>query len=380
MTIIRKIAVFVVMLAAACCTIQAQDAVKELYKGQVHVSKVSVFQQDNRVHLRMRVTYSTDLLNRGETLYTAPVLQDRGYNQTFPAMVFNGKSKKWRVRNTDVIVVADDAYGHFHFDIEFSSRYEEWMQGASLCFASEEVLNNKLTNHYMDCVFNHVIVAASDDGQYISPSAVIDTDDYTSYQKTNVKSRIVEQRASAPLARKAETRTSQQGGIIHLRTNLLYDAALLPNLGLEYGVSPKVSVVLNAGGNWIKNDHKHWYWRVLTADVEGRYWLGKRPCYMGFQHKGHHVGIYGAVYRYDIELGGKGQMGDFAYGGGFSYGYSFPIGRRLSLDMALGVGYIGGKYKEYEPQDNCYVWLADKQRHYFGPTKAEVTLVWHLGY
>ena len=46
-----------------------------------------------------------------------------------------------------------------------------------------------------------------------------------------------------------------------------------------------------------------------------------------------------------------------------------------------GLGYVGGKYQEYEPSnDNSghYLWTADKIRHYVGPTKAEIALVWHI--
>ena len=49
------------------------------------------------------------------------------------------------------------------------------------------------------------------------------------------------------------------------------------------------------------------------------------------------------------------------------------------MDFTVGIGYLGGEYKEYLPIDNCYVWQATKHRHWFGPTKAEVSLVWLLG-
>lgn len=165
----------------------------------------------------------------------------------------------------------------------------------------------------------------------------------------------------------------------HLRTNLLYDAALLPNLGIEYGLKPNASVALNVTHNWIRSDRRHRYWRVLSVDLEGRYWLGDRHADRVLRHRGHHIGIYAAIYRYDLEFGGKGQMGDFNIGGGVAYGYSAPIGRRLSLDMSLGLGYVGGKYKKYEPRDDGrYYWLSDETRAWIGPTKAEVTLVWHF--
>ena len=67
------------------------------------------------------------------------------------------------------------------------------------------------------------------------------------------------------------------------------------------------------------------------------------------------------------------------YAAGLEYGYSLPIASRLNLDFAIGVGYWGGTYYEYLPIDDCYVWQATKQHKWFGPTKAEITLVWLLG-
>jgi len=364
----KKLLAILSLMLLTAAGVYAQNPEKEkiLYKGQVHVSRMELSQADGRVHLNMRVTYSTDLLNRGETLYITPRLTDGMSHAMFPGLVFNGQSKKWRVRGSDVIVVADDAKGNFYFDIELITRYADWMPGSSLCFASEEVINSQLTNHYLDCPFDNVSI-----GQYgVQPQPEV-------------------RKAVAPVVTKApkvknkkvktpKVKTPHDPADFYLRTNLLYDAALLPNVGVEFPLSPKYSLAVNAGGNWIKNDHKHWYWRMLTADVEGRYWLGDRKYDRKLRHQGHHVGVYGAVYRYDIEFGKKGQMGDFAYGGGLSYGYSLPIGKRLNLDLSLGVGYIGGKYKEYEPIDTHYVWIATKQRHYVGPTKAEVALVWKL--
>ena len=61
-------------------------------------------------------------------------------------------------------------------------------------------------------------------------------------------------------------------------------------------------------------------------------------------------------------------------------GYSLPVTRRLNLDFTLGIGYLGGKYYKYTPADGCYVWQETKQRHYFGPSKLEVSLVWLIGH
>lgn len=164
--------------------------------------------------------------------------------------------------------------------------------------------------------------------------------------------------------------------MMHIRTNLLYDALLVPNVGIEYGLSDRTSVVGNVMFDWLGFSKKQLYWRIFSTDVEFRYWFGGNIS--GFLRKGHHVGIYGAIYRYDVELGKDGQMAEINYGGGISYGYSTPLNRSLSLDMSIGIGYMGGEYKKYKYLDERYVWQSDNDRNYIGPTKAEVTLVWHF--
>lgn len=67
------------------------------------------------------------------------------------------------------------------------------------------------------------------------------------------------------------------------------------------------------------------------------------------------------------------------YAVGIEYGYSLPIARRLNIDFTIGLGYWGGRYYVYTPHDGHYVWETTKNRHWFGPTKAEISLVWLLG-
>ena len=54
----------------------------------------------------------------------------------------------------------------------------------------------------------------------------------------------------------------------------------------------------------------------------------------------------------------------------------------MKLDLTLGLGFQDGEYKEYEPSNdhyNHYVWIATKKRHWWGPTKLELSLAWFLG-
>ena len=161
---------------------------------------------------------------------------------------------------------------------------------------------------------------------------------------------------------------------VALKTNLLYDALLVPNVGIEFRFADRWSVGADYMHAWWSNDRKHRYWRCYGGEVTLRRYFGATP------FTGHHVGIYGTMLTYDFEFSGKGWQSDgFSYGGGLEYGYSLPVARRLNLDFSIGVGYFGGRYKEYVPMDGCYVWQSTRRRHWFGPTRAQISLVWILG-
>ena len=161
------------------------------------------------------------------------------------------------------------------------------------------------------------------------------------------------------------------------KTNLLYDAALVPNVGLELSLGKGWSV----GGNWMyahwSNDARHRYWQIYGGELEVRRYFGSLAAEKPLQ--GHHVGLYAQAVTYDFETGGKGYLSDFAYGVGLEYGYSLPVAKRLNIDFGIGFGYSGGNYKSYYPDAGCYVYIETKRRHWVGPTRAEVSLVWLLG-
>lgn len=161
------------------------------------------------------------------------------------------------------------------------------------------------------------------------------------------------------------------------KTNLLYDAALVPNIGLEFYLGKGWSI----GGDWLyawwSKDSRHRYWRLYGGELEVRKYFGGKAEEKPLQ--GHHLGVYAQGLTYDFETGGKGNLSDFSYGVGIEYGYSLPVAKRLNLDFGIGIGYSGGKYKTYVPEDGCYVYRKTSRRRWFGPTRAEISLVWLLG-
>lgn len=162
-----------------------------------------------------------------------------------------------------------------------------------------------------------------------------------------------------------------------LKTNMLYDLAVVPNIGLELALGKNWSVEADWMYAWWSRDISHRYWRVYGGEVGVRRWFGRQGRRV---LTGHHVGLYGQMLTYDFELGGKGfQGGRWTWGGGVSYGYSLPVGRHLNIDFTIGFGYAGGEYKKYHPDNGCYVWDSTHRLNWFGPTRAEVSLVWYIG-
>ena len=162
-----------------------------------------------------------------------------------------------------------------------------------------------------------------------------------------------------------------------LKSNLLYDALLIPNLSLEASIGS--GWTLGAGGMfaWWSKDAKHRYWRIYGGGLEIRKYFGTLSKSKPLQ--GHHLGIYGDFLTYDFEFGAKGYQSKATYAAGIKYGYSHPIANRLNLDFALGIGYLHSNYKTYVPRDGCYVYQETKKRKWLGPTQAEISLVWLLG-
>ena len=162
-----------------------------------------------------------------------------------------------------------------------------------------------------------------------------------------------------------------------LKSNLLYDALLIPNLSLEASIGS--GWTLGAGGMfaWWSKDAKHRYWRIYGGDLEIRKYFGTLSKSKPLQ--GHHLGIYGDFLTYDFEFGAKGYQSKATYAAGIRYGYSHPIANRLNLDFALGIGYLHSNYKTYVPRDGCYVYQETKKQKWLGPTQAEISLVWLLG-
>lgn len=157
-----------------------------------------------------------------------------------------------------------------------------------------------------------------------------------------------------------------------LKTNIIYDLALMPSLEVEYMINKRWSVNAEGEVAWWRKESKHKYYQIATLSPEIRYWFKTKK-----RWHGHYVGLFGGGSWYDLENGRRGYKGEF-WKAGLSYGYMFPIGRSLSFEAGLGLGFLRTWYEEYLPIDGHYVYQQSSRTNWIGPVKLKFTLVWRL--
>lgn len=163
-----------------------------------------------------------------------------------------------------------------------------------------------------------------------------------------------------------------------LKTNIVSDVSLSPNLGLEVGVAPKWTLNLAGQLNlWSVDGHK---WRHWLVQPEGRYWFCRR-----FQ--GHFIGLHaiGGQFNFgNINFPVKFLGSDFnklkdrryegwGAGAGIGYGYAWALSQHWNIEAEIGVGWIHARYDEY-PCTVCGTKYGSGHHNYFGPTKVAINI------
>lgn len=167
-----------------------------------------------------------------------------------------------------------------------------------------------------------------------------------------------------------------------VRTNLLYDALVVPTLGFEWRVNDSWGLKLDGGWSyWCGRAGKiHDVWSV-SPELRRYTGHGKRFYFgLGANAGGYDIyelGPIGSMFPRDT--GYRGAI----YNGGLVAGYRMGLSRSFSLDFNLGIGYNHLKYdaftitrcesctyREYKGKDIAKEW--------FGPTQAGVSLVWQF--
>ena len=156
---------------------------------------------------------------------------------------------------------------------------------------------------------------------------------------------------------------------LSLRANLLRWATLMPDLGLEWRISPSWGILVNGSWtswSWNDKDRRYALWEVMP---EVRWYMGKEK-----------RGYLGAMYKagqFNYKFSATGKQGDLM-GGGITGGYQLRLNDALSLDFSVAVGCLHADYEKYTIIDGVRVRRGTETKNWWGPVNAGVTLVWKI--
>lgn len=156
-----------------------------------------------------------------------------------------------------------------------------------------------------------------------------------------------------------------------IRNNLLHWVGGFLNAGAEWRINRSIGIKVDGGWSgweWKSGDrvYKNWY-----VNPEVRWYMGERRRW--------YMGVGGDYAQYNVKINHTGYQGDL-YGGGITGGYQARLGRRLSMDFNIGLGYQRLEYDSFSViQDTRVYKEKGLTKNWFGPTQAGVSLVWRFG-
>ncbi|MBR1449822.1 MAG: DUF3575 domain-containing protein [Prevotella sp.] len=165
----------------------------------------------------------------------------------------------------------------------------------------------------------------------------------------------------------------------NIKNNLLYDATLTPNLGIEAAIGQHSSLQLFYGWNPWHGYHglkrlQHW-----SLMPEYRYWLSDRPLsgwFTGLHAVGGEYNAAGVKLPFGLfePLRHNHYEGWYA-GGGLTIGHAWRLSEHWNLEAALGLGYVHTRFSRYENEE-CGDLLEQRHKNYVGPTKLALNIAY----
>jgi len=124
---------------------------------------------------------------------------------------------------------------------------------------------------------------------------------------------------------------------VAVKTNLLADALMTPDIGLELITGEHSSIGLSLFGHWKPYGINS---KMITFQPEYRFWFNGRPLVREY------IGATCFVSVYDIDVNNHLYAGAAALIG-VTGGYVFPLGKRMNLELSGGFGFLFFRQKQY---------------------------------
>lgn len=156
-----------------------------------------------------------------------------------------------------------------------------------------------------------------------------------------------------------------------IKTNILYDAIGVLNLGAELELTSHITVELPVAWSF-------WDWeedkglRILALQPGIRY-------YTGHIGSGHAFGIDLYTAWFNMRNGTRRYQdtGRPLLGAGISYSYTLPLTSNWRAEFLIGAGYFNTRYHTYHNISNG-ARIMTRTRNYLGPTRLAISLVYSL--
>ena len=165
---------------------------------------------------------------------------------------------------------------------------------------------------------------------------------------------------------------------VALRTNMLYNATLSPNLGMDVRLDSSWTAGINVGFNaWDIDKQKNMKWRHLLVSPNVRHYFNqKRDSLHHYSQSGRYMEINAIYSHFNVgnvkfpfglykSVRDRRLQGDLLALGG-KYGYSWILARdwRIEAEAGVAVGYAW--FKEYDCP-HCGSFLGDGDRIFLLP-------------
>lgn len=159
-----------------------------------------------------------------------------------------------------------------------------------------------------------------------------------------------------------------------IKNNVLYDAAVIPNLGMEVRLDTAKTFELSCIYNPIEYPGNH-KWKILAFQPELRFWT-----YTAFS--GFYWGFNALWGKYNISrmpfslfcYSDKRYQGNFI-GGGLSCGYHWILSPHWGLEASMSVDYLHFHYDRYRC-GSCGYREQHANTNYVGPSRLNLSFVY----
>ena len=159
---------------------------------------------------------------------------------------------------------------------------------------------------------------------------------------------------------------------VNIKSNLLPWLATIPNIGIEYTFSQKISANLDLWYCPWKITDKH---SVKTVQIlpEVRWWLKDYS-------KGSYFNIHLTCGWYNIRWGdNRFQDADTPMlGAGIGYGYKLELNRKWAFEFTIGAGYFHTRCDKFYNLPNGAL-INTRNTSYFGIDRLGVNVVYNIG-